>query len=185
MRFLDRMAPQGSQCEPRSTGFLRGGDQTSLGTQWQRIAALRLRKGEHMDDDEPAESSPLARIRQLHPRIQRRRDLASSLNFPADLRETFGKFTDSQRAVLKIISGEVVKHGACTLTKDAIADLSSVSSAVVKVVLRTANAERLIAVERTGRRNTITLSAKWKAWLDRYGDAPRTGHATGSAADAK
>jgi hypothetical protein len=138
-----------------------------------------------MDDDEPAEPSPLARIRQLHPSIQRRRDLASSLNFPADLRETFGKFTDSQRAVLKIISGEVVKHGACTLTKDAIADLSSVSSAVVKVVLRTAKAERLIAVERTGRRNTITLSAKWKAWLDRYGDAPRTGHATGSAADAK
>jgi hypothetical protein len=36
---------------------------------------------------------------------------------------------------LKIISGEVVRHGACTLTKDA--DLSSVSSIVVKVALRT------------------------------------------------
>jgi len=111
----------------------------------------------------------------VHPRIQRRRDLASSLNFPADLSETLGKFTESERAVLKIISGEVVRHGACTLSKDAIADLSSVSSTVVKVVLRTAKAEGLIAVERTGRRNTITVSATWKAWLDRYGDAPPDG----------
>ena len=111
----------------------------------------------------------------LHPRIQRRCDLASSLNFPADLRETFGKFTNGGRAALKIISGEVVRHGACTLTKDAIADLSRVSFTVVKAALRTAKAEGLIAVERTGRRNTITLSAKWKAWLDRYGDAPPDG----------
>jgi DNA-binding PadR family transcriptional regulator len=108
-------------------------------------------------------------------RIQRRRDLASSLNFPPDLRETFGKFTDSERAVLKIISGEVVRHGACTLIKGAIADLSSVSYTVVKTALRTAKAEGLIKVERTGRRNTITISVKWKAWLDRFGDAPPDG----------
>jgi hypothetical protein len=105
--------------------------------------------------------------------IRRRRDLASSLNFPADLRETFGKFTDSERAVLKIISGEVVRRGVCTLTKGAIADLSSVSFAVAKTALRTAKAEGLIVVERTGRLNTITLSAKWKAWLDR-GEPPAT-----------
>jgi hypothetical protein len=103
-------------------------------------------------------------IRPIHPRIQRRRDLAASLHMPPELG---AKFTTSERAVLKIISGEVVRHGACTLTKDAIADLSSVSSIVVKVALRTAKAEGLIAVERTGRRNTISLSAKWKAWLDR------------------
>jgi hypothetical protein len=112
----------------------------------------------------------------VHPHIQRRRDLASSLNFPADLSETFGKFTESERAVLKIISGEVVRHGACTLSKGAIANLSSVSSTVVKVVLRTAKAEGLIKVERgrTGP-NTITVSSEWKAWLDRYGDAPPDG----------
>jgi hypothetical protein len=55
--------------------------------------------------------------RPVHPRIQRRRDLVASLNYPAEqrdslnypaeLRETFGKFTDSQLAVLKIVSGEV------------------------------------------------------------------------------
>jgi hypothetical protein len=125
-----------------------------------------------MDDDDPAEPGPLARIRQLHPRTQRRRDLASSLNFPADLRETFGKFTDGERAVLKIISGEVVRHGVCMLTKDAIADLSSASITVVKIALRTAKAEGLIKVKLGHRYNTITLSAKWKAWLDRSGDAP-------------
>jgi hypothetical protein len=147
----------------RKKAAFREGEGAGLGTQWQRIAAPRLRKGEHMDDD-------------VHPRIQRRRDLASSLNFPADLRETFGKFTEGERAVLKIISGEVERHGACTLTKDAIADLSSVSYPVVKTALRTAKAEGLIKVERgqTGP-NTITVSAEWKAWLDRYGNAPPDG----------
>jgi GAF domain-containing protein len=81
----------------------------------------------------------------LHPRIQRRRDLASSLNFPADLREKFGKFTDSERAVLKIISGEV-------------------GYAVVKAAPRTAKAEGLIAVERTGRHNTIFRRTGRRGW---------------------
>jgi hypothetical protein len=133
-----------------------------LGTQRQQIAGLTYRKGEPMD--------PIRRP--IHPRIQHRRDLADSLNFPVELRETFGKFTDSQRAVLKIICGEVVRHGACTLTKGAIADLSSVSYPVVKAALRTAKAEGLIKVERSARYNIITLSAMWKAWLDRHGDAP-------------
>src|SRR4029077_11051031 len=100
-------------------------------------------------------TGPMDPIRRpVHPRIQRRRDLAASLNFPADLSETFGKFTDSERAVLKIISGEVVRHGACTLTKDAIAALSGVSSPVVKTALPTAKAEGLIRVERGSRYNT-------------------------------
>jgi hypothetical protein len=110
--------------------------------------------------------------RPVHPRIQRRRDLAASLNYPAELRETFAKFTESQRAVLKIICGEVVRHGACTLTKDAIADLSTVSYPVVKVALRTAKAEGLIKIEQGRRYNAITLSATWEAWLGRYGDPP-------------
>jgi hypothetical protein len=95
--------------------------------------------------------------RPIHLRIQRRRDLAASLNFPAELRETFGKFTDSERAVPKIISGEVVRHGACTLTKDTIADLSSISRNVVQRAVHAAKAEGLIKVERAGG-NTITVS---------------------------
>jgi DNA-binding PadR family transcriptional regulator len=41
----------------------------------------------------------------------------------------------------------------------------------LKVAIRTAKAEGLITVERTGRRNTVTISPNWKAWLGRYGDA--------------
>jgi hypothetical protein len=113
--------------------------------------------------------------RPIHPRIQRRRDLAASLNIPAGLEEKFAKITESRRAVLKIIADEHTRHGACTLTKAAIADLSGTSSPLVKVALRNAKAEGLITIERTGRRNTITVSAEWKAWLDRYGDAPPDG----------
>jgi hypothetical protein len=75
-------------------------------------------------------------------RIQRRRDLAASLNTPAGLEEVFVKFArPGGLAVLKIISGEVVRHGACTLTKDAIADLAGIDRSMVKVALRTAKAE--------------------------------------------
>jgi hypothetical protein len=112
--------------------------------------------------------------RPIHPRIQRRLDLAASLNIPAGLKEKFAKFTrPGGLAVLKIISREVVRRGACTLTVDAIADLAGIDRSVVKVAIRTAKAEGLIKVERgqTGP-NTITVSAEWKAWLDRYGEEP-------------
>jgi hypothetical protein len=116
--------------------------------------------------------------RPIHPRIQRRRDLAASLNIPAGLEEKLAKLTEGGMAALKVISGEVVRHGACTRTVDAIADLASVHPRVVKRALRTAKAEGLIEVRQGGRYNTITLSSEWKAWLDRYGDAPTTGLST-------
>jgi hypothetical protein len=112
----------------------------------------------------------------IHPRVERRRTLAASLYIPTELSETFGKFTDSQLAVLKIVSGEVVRHGACTLTQNAIGALSAAGHTVVKVALRTAKAEGLIKIELGQRHNTITIiSPTWNAWLDRYGDAPTTG----------
>jgi hypothetical protein len=113
--------------------------------------------------------------RPIHPRIQRRRALAASLNIPAGLEEKLTKFTEGGMAALKIISGEVVRHGACTRTIDAIADLASVHPRVVKRALRTAKSEGLVEVRQGGRYNTITLSAEWKAWLDRHGDAPTAG----------
>jgi hypothetical protein len=117
-------------------------------------------------DDEP-----------VNPRIEQRRVLAASLNIPAGLREKFVKFTwPGEIAVLKIISSEVIRHGACTLTNAAIADLSSTSRCTVQNAVRTAEAEGLIKVEHGSRYNTITVvSAKWKARLDRYGDAPADG----------
>jgi hypothetical protein len=80
-----------------------------LGTQRQRIAAPRYPKVTPMD--------PIRRP--VHPRIQRRRDLAASVHIPPELG---AKFTEGEIAVVKIISGEIVKHGSCTLTIDAIAD---------------------------------------------------------------
>jgi rhodanese-related sulfurtransferase len=119
--------------------------------------------------DKPADG-PINLIRyRIHPRIQRRRALAASLHIPLELG---AKFTDSERAALQIISGEVAKHGACTLSKDAIAALSCTSGTVVKTALRTAKAAGLIEVRQGPRYNTITISPTWKAWLDRYSDAP-------------
>jgi hypothetical protein len=46
---------------------------------------------------------------------------------------------------------------------------------VAKTALRTAKAEGLIVVERTGRRNTISVSATWKVGLDRHADTPPDG----------
>jgi hypothetical protein len=127
-----------------------------------------------MDEDKSAESDPRNRI-QHHPRILRRRDLAASMNIPPGLEEAFDKFTNGELAVLKIIANEVVRHGVCTLTKNAIANLSCTSHTVVKVAFRIAKAEGLITVERTGRHNTITITPTWKAWLSRYGDGPPDG----------
>jgi hypothetical protein len=108
--------------------------------------------------------------RPIYHRILRRRALAASVHIPPDLG---AKFSEGELAVLKIICGEVVKHGACILTMDAIADLSTISRRAVVTTLRTAKAEGLIKVERPGgRHNTITVSPRWKAWLDRYRDAP-------------
>jgi hypothetical protein len=115
--------------------------------------------------------------RPIHPRIQRRRDLAASLNIPAGLEEKFAEFPrPGGLAVLKIISREVVRHGDCTLTMDAIAQLASVERSVARRMLHIAKAEGLIKVERgrTGP-NTITVTPEWKAWLARYGDAPPDG----------
>jgi hypothetical protein len=123
-----------------------------------------------MDDDKPAQLDLLARI-------QRRRDLAASLNIPAGLEEKFAKFPrPGGLAVLKIISREVVRHGDCTLTMEAIAELASIERSVARRMLHIAKAEGLIKVERgrTGP-NTITVSPEWKAWLARYGDAPPDG----------
>jgi hypothetical protein len=41
--------------------------------------------------------------------------------------------------------------------------------------VHTAKAEGLITIVQGSRHNTITVSAAWKAWLDRYGDAPPDG----------
>jgi DNA-binding GntR family transcriptional regulator len=85
------------------------------------------------------------------------------------------KFTEGEMAVLKVIVDKHGRHGACTLTRDAIGDVSGTSRGTVKNAVRTAAAEGLIEVRPAGHYNIITVSATWEAWLDRYGDAPPDG----------
>jgi hypothetical protein len=110
--------------------------------------------------------------RPVHPRIQRRRTLAASLHIPPELG---AKFTEGEMAVLKVIADRHVRHSACTLTRDTIADLSGTGRGTVKTALRTAKAEGLIEVRQGSRYNTIIVSTQWMVWLDRRGDAPPDG----------
>jgi hypothetical protein len=110
----------------------------------------------------------------VDPRIERRRELANSLHIPVEL--TY-QFTEGEMAVLKVIADEHVRHGTCRLSKDAIAELSCVSRSVVKTAIRAADTAGLMRREQSGRYTKITIiSAKWKAWLDHRGDAPRSDH---------
>jgi hypothetical protein len=107
--------------------------------------------------------------RPIHPRIQRRRALAASLHIPPELG---AKFTEGEMAVLKVIADKHGRHGACTLTRDAIGDLASTSRWTVERAVCTAAAEGLIEVRQGRPYNIMTVSATWEAWLDRHGDAP-------------
>jgi DNA-binding MarR family transcriptional regulator len=81
--------------------------------------------------------------RPIHPRVQRRRALAASLHIPPEMG---AKFTEGEMAVLKVIADKHGRHGACTLTRDAIGDVSGTSRGTVKRAVRTAAAEGLIEV---------------------------------------
>jgi hypothetical protein len=107
--------------------------------------------------------------RPVHPRVQRRRALAASLHIPPELGS---KFTEGEMAVLKVIADKHGRHGACTLTRDAIGDASGTSRWTVERAVSTAAAEGLIEVRPSSHYNIIAVSATWEAWLDRYGDAP-------------
>jgi hypothetical protein len=151
---------------------------------WNRLDHIGINAEGAVMHDETADLAPIDLIRPVPPRIQRRRDLLASFNIPVGLRKTFIKFTEAETAVLSIISDEVIRHGACTLTNAAIADLSGTSRSTVQDAVHTAEAEGLIKVARGSRNNTITVSAKWKAWLDRYSEAPRTDQVAGSSGRA-
>jgi hypothetical protein len=108
--------------------------------------------------------------RPIHPRIQRRRDLAASLHIPP---EPGAKFTEGEFAVFKIVSGR--SRQAQRLHADLGRHRRHVHHHSPRGDDRDPKAEGLIKVERGRRYRTITLSAAWKAWLDRYGDAPPDG----------
>jgi hypothetical protein len=82
----------------------------------------------------------------------------------------------AQQARQRVGSALIADKHVCALTMDAIADLAGTSCTVVQRAVRTAKAVGLIKIVQGSRYNTITIvSAEWKAWLDRYGDAPPDG----------
>lgn len=107
----------------------------------------------------------------------RRRRLGGSSALPDTLRHYY---TEGQRAVLCIISGEVKHHGICDLPIDKIGALAGVCRTTVQTTLH--EARRLGHIKITerpvpGRKhlpNLITVaSSEWKAWLKRGPSAHR------------
>jgi len=101
----------------------------------------------------------------------RRRTLGSSSSMPPGMR---ADFTEGQRAVLAVISGEVKHHGVCDLPYDKIAALAGVCRTTVQTAVHEARCFGLINVlerPRPGRKNLTNVirivSAEWFAWVKR------------------
>jgi hypothetical protein len=101
----------------------------------------------------------------------RRRMLGGGGNMPPALRM---QFTEGQRAVLAIVSGEVKHHGQCDLALDRIAALAGVCRTTVQTTLHEARRLGLISIKarpQRGRRsltNVVSiLSPEWLTWLER------------------
>ena len=101
----------------------------------------------------------------------RRRMLGGSGVMPANLRH---HYTEGQRAVLCIVSGEVKHHGICDLPIDKIAALAGVCRTTVQTTLH--EARRLFHLRITERpqpgRKSLTnmveiISQEWVEWLKR------------------
>ncbi|MFT0862582.1 hypothetical protein [Ancylobacter sp. G4_0304] len=103
--------------------------------------------------------------------IRRRRMLGGSGALPDKLRSLF---TESQRAVLTIIAGEVKHHGQCDLPIDKIAALAGCGRTTVQNALHQADRLGLVKVEKRpvrGAKNKTNLvrivSGEWLAWIRR------------------
>jgi predicted transcriptional regulator len=82
------------------------------------------------------------------------------------------RFTLAETAVLAVVSAEVRRHGACTLTVGHIAALAGVSETTVRNAVREARALSLVQVEERrvsawrNKPNRITITSReWLSWL--------------------
>lgn len=107
---------------------------------------------------------------------ERRRLLACLGPLPSQLA---ARFTEGQRAVLKIVGDEVRANGLCALCVDAIAARAGVCRRLAQAALRLAAGDGLLTIEerrREGRKNETNLvriiSREWLAWLRRGRAAP-------------
>ncbi|MDF2997599.1 MAG: hypothetical protein K0R27_3236 [Xanthobacteraceae bacterium] len=107
----------------------------------------------------------------------RRRMLGGGGNMPPALPMLF---TEGQRAVLAILSGEVKHHGQCDLALDRLAALAGVCRTTVQTTLHEARRRGLISIKsrpQRGRRSLTNivsiLSSEWLTWLKRGPSAHR------------
>ena len=108
----------------------------------------------------------------------RRRLLACSGPLPPRLA---ARFTEGQRAVLRIVADAVAEAGLCDLCLDAIAARAGVCRRLAQGALRLAVGDGLLTIEERrypGRRNAPNLvrivSQDWQAWIKRGGKRRRT-----------
>lgn len=100
---------------------------------------------------------------------ERRRMFGGSGSLPSNLRQCY---TEGQRSVLTIVSGEVKKHGFCDLYIDKIAALAGVCRKSAQNALREAQRLGHVTIAerpRPGSKNLTNIvrivSKEWLAWL--------------------
>ena len=115
--------------------------------------------------------------------LERRRLLACSGPLPPQLA---ARFTEGQRAVLRIVGDEVAAKGVCGLCIDAIAARAGVCRRLAQGAIRLAEGDGLLTIEERrheGRKNSPNLvriiSREWQAWMRRGGGQKRSGFAVG------
>src|SRR3982751_6225805 len=101
--------------------------------------------------------------------MERRRRWAASGALPPALA---ARFTLAETAVLAVVTAEVLRHSACTLTVGHVAALAGVSETTVRNALRAARGLGLLTLEErrlTAWRNAPNVvrivSREWLAWL--------------------
>lgn len=114
--------------------------------------------------------------------LERRRLLACSGPLPPQIA---ARFTEGQRAVLRIVGDEVAAKGVCGLCIDAIAARAGVCRRLAQAAIRLAEGDGLVTIEERrheGRKNSPNLvrviSREWQAWMRRgarAGDASHRG----------
>ncbi|MCJ2042966.1 hypothetical protein MKK58_00100 [Methylobacterium sp. J-078] len=109
----------------------------------------------------------------------RRRLLSCSGPLPPALA---ARFTEGQRAVLRIVADEVAAKTKCLLCVDAIAARAGVSRRLAQMAIRLAEGDGLITVQErrnVGRKNDPNvlriISREWQAWIKRGGTLKRGG----------
>jgi hypothetical protein len=121
--------------------------------------------------------------------LERRRLLACSGPLPPQLA---ARFTEGQRAVLRIVGDEIAAKGVCGLCIDAIAARAGVCRRLAQGALRLAAGDGLLTIEERrheGRKNSPNLvrviSREWQAWIRRGGAQKRSGFALSSEGRAQ